>query len=205
MSSLQTSPETNHLFTALAKAQAELKPVFRNKTVNLGKFTYAYADLDGVLGACRSALNSHGLTVIQSPEVEGSKVTLATLIGHTSGQWVRGEISLVAKGSDPQSIGSAITYARRYSLSAFVGLAPDDDDDGATASAPKHHEDRPAKPDLANCPINLEEARKWLHASKDLATLESRVSKLNEDPRMTDMLFEEISQAANSRRSQLAT
>lgn len=92
-------------------------------------FKSRYADLSSVWAAAREPLTKNGLSVIQTlaPGDNGSVVIVTTLL-HESGQWIRGELSIAPVKSDPQSMGSAITYGRRYSLAAIVGICPEDDD-----------------------------------------------------------------------------
>jgi hypothetical protein len=116
--------------TALAKAQAEITPAIKDSE---NPFYHAkYADLASVWDACRAALTKHGLAVIQTPRTSCSDgvtlVTVGTMLAHTSGEWVAEELSAIPTKDDPQGIGSCITYLRRYSLSSFVGVAPEDDD-----------------------------------------------------------------------------
>jgi len=129
------SAQIDELSTALSKAQGLIEgakqdaadPFFKSK----------YADLASVWDACRAALAVNGLAVIQSPAAEGTRVSVDTLLTHSSGQWVSGTVSVTAKEDSPQAIGSAITYLRRYALQSFVGVAPEDDD--ANAASAKSH------------------------------------------------------------------
>jgi hypothetical protein len=123
-----------HIFTALAKAQGELKhaskdginPHFRSK----------YASLASVIDSYRKVLAKHGLCVIQQARPHDRGVIVATTIGHASGEYISDEgVFVPASKNDAQGFGSALTYARRYGLSALIGIAPDDDDDGNAAVA----------------------------------------------------------------------
>jgi len=131
------SPTIAELATALAKAQAKIKHASRS---SLNPFYNSrYAELAAVIDACRAALAENGLSVIQY--TEGDR--LYTMLLHTSGEWIRGYIDLrpmrqvSGKGweesHDPQSYGSCITYARRYTLAAMVGVATEDDDGNAAS------------------------------------------------------------------------
>ena len=124
------SEQINELATALAKAQAEMKvPAFNRINPH---FKSKYADLPAVIDAARDALSKNGLSVTQEPRVTDASFILATVLRHSSGQWVESTYPLPQ--GKPQEIGSAITYARRYSLSAICGIAADDDDDGNAGS-----------------------------------------------------------------------
>jgi hypothetical protein len=96
-------------------------------------FKSRYADLTSVWKACKDALHDNGFSVIQSPINEDGRVGVATMLLHTSGQFISDSYTLgVKKDNDPQADGSSITYARRYALAAFVGVCPvDDDGEGA--------------------------------------------------------------------------
>jgi hypothetical protein len=125
------SEQINEVAAALAKAQGEIRPAIKDS--NNPHFKSRYADLASVWDACRDALSKHGLSVSQVPEVRESGHVLTTLLLHASGQWLSGELAIQADRAGLQALGSAITYARRYSLAAMVGVAPDDDDDAERA------------------------------------------------------------------------
>lgn len=111
---------------ALALAQAEMRGAVKDS--ENPHLKNRYADLASVWEACREPLTKHGLSVVQSTRMEGSGVVIETMLLHSSGEFIMGEISLPPVKSDPQGHGSAITYARRYALAAMVGVAPEDDD-----------------------------------------------------------------------------
>jgi hypothetical protein len=125
------------LATALALAQGEIEGA--KKDANNPFFHSKYADLASVWDACRTALSKNGLAVVQIPGMsDDGRVTVKTILMHKSGESIDGVLSVkpiyIDKDgkevvcNDPQGIGSAITYARRYALAAFVGVAPEDDD-----------------------------------------------------------------------------
>jgi len=128
------SDAINELGTALAAAQAEILPA--KKDAENPHFRSRYADLASVWAACRVALPAHGLAVIQSPRLvpagELWLVELETLLIHASGQWVADTLAVPVNPGSAQAVGSAVTYARRYALAAFVGVAPEDDDANTT-------------------------------------------------------------------------
>lgn len=141
------SNELGALFEALSKAQGRIENALKDK--NNPFFKSRYADLASVWDACREPLSSNGLSVIQTVEGTKDEMFLNTWIGHSSGQWMKSKLPLIiipeAKKDKsgnvtgyqltPQGIGSAITYGRRYSLSALVGICADEDDDGEKAMA----------------------------------------------------------------------
>lgn len=121
-----TSESINEIATALAKAQGSMKPALKDSTNP--HFKSSYADLASCWDACRDALTKNGLSVIQGASADAERVTVTTLLLHTSGQWVRDALTSTARDAGAQSVGSAITYGRRYGLCAMVGIAPEDDD-----------------------------------------------------------------------------
>jgi hypothetical protein len=135
------SENTADLSAALAKAQAVMKSATFDKTNP--HFKNKYASLAAVIEAIRKPLADNGLSYTQTTEVREGGFVLVTTLHHASGQWIAGEYPLPV-GVKPQELGSALTYARRYSLSAIACIAADEDDDaegartnGQTASAPK--------------------------------------------------------------------
>lgn len=129
---MKTSENIDQLATALTAAQGEIVPAPKDATNP--HFKSRYADLSSIWSACRSALSKHGLAVIQTPSVQDGRVRITTRLIHKSGQWIESELDLKLIQDTPQAVGSAITYGRRYSLSAMVGVVSDDDDDGNVAS-----------------------------------------------------------------------
>ena len=126
------------LANALSLAQGEFKAALKDASNPF--FKTKYADLNSVLEVAKPVLAKRGLSLIQIPTTEGPKVTLTTIILHSSGEYVAGDLAMLAKDSTPQSIGSAITYARRYGASSMLGISTEDDD-GQAAQPSKH--DRP--------------------------------------------------------------
>jgi len=134
------SESIEQLAKALAAAQAEMANA--KKDAHNPHFKSQYADLQSVWDACRGPLTKNGLSVIQSPEnAQDGSVVVTTRLLHISGQWIESEISAVPRDKGPQAIGSVITYLRRYSLAALVGVAPEDDDGNAAT-----HPNQPSQP-----------------------------------------------------------
>lgn len=127
------SPTLNELFAALAKAQGQISNAKKDKKNPF--FKSSYADLSSVWEACREPLSTNGLSVIQTVEGTKESMFLNTWLGHSSGQWIKSKLPMLLQKFDPQSQGSAITYARRYALSAMIGICADEDDDGEKAMA----------------------------------------------------------------------
>ncbi len=130
---METSAEINELAAALALAQSEFPTVEKTETAIIAnekaKYSYQYANLASVLEAIRVPLSKNGLSVVQSPHTgEQNKLSVTLFLMHKSGQFMKDTFSMPIAQQTPQGIGSAISYARRYQLQAFLGLATDDDD-----------------------------------------------------------------------------
>lgn len=125
--------------TALAKAQMQIKSAIKDTKGQIGQNkAYKYADLGSVFDACKKALNDNGIAIVQRTDFCGPEIWLETMLLHASGDSIAGRYPLRPTQDTPQAYGSALTYARRYALSAMVGVVADEDDDGASAS--KHEE-----------------------------------------------------------------
>ena len=126
-----------NLTLALATVQGKMSHAVKDSANPF--FKSKYADLESVWDACRSLLSENGLAVMQFPglysELDKS-MSLTTVIGHKSGEWISQEMSVPVTKADAQGAGSALTYMRRYALAAVVGVVQADDD-GNAASSPK--------------------------------------------------------------------
>jgi len=120
------SEQINELMMALAKAQGQMSGAI--KANDNPYFKSKYADLSEVWDACREPLSNNGLAVTQIVSEENEKQALVTILGHSSGQWIKSVMALPIQKPGPQEIGSCITYCRRYALAAIVGVYQDDDD-----------------------------------------------------------------------------
>ncbi|HXG71306.1 MAG TPA: ERF family protein [Gemmatimonadaceae bacterium] len=129
---MTTSEQINDIATALAGAQSEIQNV--TKDAKNPHFKSDYATLDAITDMVRPAFAKHGLAVVQIPTYAEGVVTVQTLVTHSSGQWIKGETSSPISKADPQGIGSACTYLRRYSLAAIAALAQTDDDGNASSN-----------------------------------------------------------------------
>ena len=127
------SEQIHELAGALSKAQGEMQAAIKDKINPF--FKSSYADLGSVWDAARPVLSKYGLCIMQTTEMntDGSKIVMVTTLAHISGQWMKSYLPLNPSKNDSQGIGAAITYLRRYSLSAIVGVVCDDDDDGETS------------------------------------------------------------------------
>lgn len=130
---MQHSESIAKIAEALAAFQADVKDPRRDG--NNPHFRSKYVQIDALLSAVRPILSKHGLSVVQSTGGDGQNINVTTMILHQSGEWIETDaLNLRAVKADPQGAGSAVTYGRRYSLSAALGVAWDDDDDGEAAS-----------------------------------------------------------------------
>lgn len=146
------------LATALAKAQGAMKPAAKD-SMN-PHFKNKYADLASVWEACREPLSKNGLSVVQVPEFEGESGWLRTILMHSSGESIESRFPLRPQQQTAQGLGSAISYARRYTLAAMVGVVAEDDD-GEAASGGTFLDPRAAEAE----PISR--AREWVNEAID--------------------------------------
>jgi len=130
------SESISALAKALATAQSSLKNTPASK--DNPHFKSKYTPLDDLLDMARSVLPTHGLSVLQNVSGASDTVSIVTMIMHESGEWIESDpLTMKTEKNTPQGQGSAITYGRRYSLSAILGIATDPDDDGSEAEKPK--------------------------------------------------------------------
>lgn len=137
---METSPEIKNIAKALKDFQASGIKVAKD-SIN-PHFNSKFASLENTIDTTRDTLAKCGLSFAQFPDGAG----LTTILMHESGEWIKSTGDLSADKQTPQAQGSAITYMRRYALSAALGLATEDDDDGNGASATKTTEKAPQKP-----------------------------------------------------------
>ena len=138
------SEQINELATALAKAQGEIENASKSSTNP--HFKSRYADLAEVLNTVRPVFAAHGLAVSQFPSYESGIVSVETILTHSSGQWMSGTISAPISKLDAQSVGSATTYCRRYSLASVAGIAQEDDDANSAVGHSPRQQPKQAKP-----------------------------------------------------------
>ena len=120
------SQEIDKLAEALAKAQSEQEGAKKESTNPF--FKSGYADLHAVIKSAFPYLSKHGLSVSQGNEIIPGAICVTTTLMHSSGQWLRSKIKVPLSKVDAQGVGAAMTYGRRYGLSAIVGIAQYDDD-----------------------------------------------------------------------------
>ena len=140
----ETHPERDkwaELNTALAEAQGAFPAISKDRTVTVrpktsAPYSYSYATLSGILAAVRPALKANGLALVQLLEDDGRGTCLRTELRHAGGAVLAASFPLPQVPPDPQALGSLLTYLRRYAITAILGIAADEDDDGAAAKAP---------------------------------------------------------------------
>ena len=152
---------------ALAKAQLQIEPASKNATNP--HFRSHYADLASIWDACRGPLNTNGLSIVQFPcDGEVGRTGLCTMLLHSSGEFISEVVTTRSQKDDPQGLGSALTYLRRYALAAVVGVTATEDDDGnaastpanarASAPAPRPYIPPPVSPPAVNAPPMAQKA-----------------------------------------------
>ena len=131
---MEKSETIIELSKAFAKMQMELEQPLKN--ANNPFFKSKYVPLENVVDSITRASSKHGLSFTQFPSSdENGNVTVGTMVMHESGEWIEYDpICLKPVKNDPQAVGSAITYAKRYALSAIFGITSDNDDDGNEAT-----------------------------------------------------------------------
>ena len=130
------SDDITELATALSKAQSEIEGATTNSTNPFYKSSYA--DLHQVIKSSMPYLTKHGLSVMQGTESAHGKIHITTMLCHSSGQWIKSSVAMpIGEKKDAQAIGTAVTYGRRYGLSAMVGIAQYDDAAQSISAPPK--------------------------------------------------------------------
>lgn len=176
--SCSMSTSISVLATALVKAQAAIKGAL--KDVANPFFKAHYADLSSVWEACRGALTDNGLSVVQLPDRREGEIGVTTMLLHESGQFITSRISAKPLKDDPQQVGSAVTYLRRYGLAAMVGVVQvDDDGEGAMGRGGNKETPPPAraKPPQDSGVITDAMVRNLLIVAKKMGHTEDGVAK----------------------------
>ena len=149
---MNRSESIKELATALNKAQSEMSGA-KKKEIN-PFFGKKYADMNSVVDAVRIPFCDNGLSYSQFPLFNDKCVGVETILMHESGEWISSILMLPMVKQDPQAAGSAITYARRYSLQSIAGI-PSEDDDGNQAT-----KDSSSNPNLSRPAVNIVEVAK---------------------------------------------
>ena len=176
------SKTVGELAKALAKVQATVQNA--KKDARNPHLKSKYADLASVREAVSRPLADQGIAVVQTMEPHGmSGVCVVTTLMHSSGEWIRGRCFIpVPESKNPaQSFGSALTYARRYSLAAIVGIAADEDDDAETAS-PRAPSSGPQLQQSQPTEERVQKARSAIDACKTIDELDAVGAALKKSP-----------------------
>jgi len=166
-----------NLAAALLKAKAAMPPLVKN--ANNPHFKSSYATLDAVIDAARPSFDAHGIAVLEYTERTASLETVQALrlVHVESGETLDSAIPLIVKDpSNPQQMGSAQTYARRYLWTAAAGLAPEDDDGNAAAHTPLPK--APAKPAASTAPADTSK-RTQIDQSAEKAAWKAAAERLS--------------------------
>lgn len=128
---MKTSPTITKISEALLKAQKKIGAAKKEATNPF--FRTTYADLGSIMETCKSAINEEGIIILQPI----TTTTVETILLHSSGEWLASETPIVCKEqNNPQALGSAITYARRYGLQSMLFIPAEDDDANSASPAP---------------------------------------------------------------------
>lgn len=134
--------------SAFIKAKKEFSPALKDKTNPA--FRSKYADLGACLEAVNDALLENGIALVQRTFEDATGVTVETVFVHESGEVMEsGKLHVPASKQDPQGYGSALTYARRYSLMTACGIAPEDDDGNSATDAKRKQDAAPPAMDMS--------------------------------------------------------
>ena len=194
---MRTSETTAEIGAALAAAQSSIEHVGKGKTVRMptkkgGTITFKYAELGNLIDCVRAAFAEHGLSFVQGSEPMQNGLMVYTRVLHKSGEWIEGAMVPVgANIADPKSVGSATTYARRYSLATIAGIAQVDDDGQAAAASPPKRE---AKPKADPLEARKQAARERVAALPDAKVGELRAWMQEQGISGRDMTAEQLAQ-----------
>ena len=132
----QHSESIGKIAAALAKALPAIDSA--KKDASNPAFRSKYADLTSVVDAYKEQLAAVGIAVLQPPSSREGEAVVTTILMHESGEWIASELALKPVKSDPQGMGSAITYARRYGAQGMLGITAEDDDGNAASGQGSH-------------------------------------------------------------------
>ena len=142
---MNKSETINELAAALCKAQAAMGAAAKDASNPF--FKSKYADMASVVEAVKGPLTANGLAYVQlAGTTDAGEATVETILMHTSGQWIGETLKMKPVKGDPQGMGSALTYARRYGLQSICGIPAEDDDGNAASEAGRGKAAQPARP-----------------------------------------------------------
>lgn len=182
---MKMSESITNLATALAKAQAEIRPAIFDSTNP--HFRSKYASLTAVMEACRDALSKNQIAVVQGASVVDGAVVVNTLLLHASGEYISDELSMPFAQATPQQIGSSLSYCRRYSLASLVGITADDDD--AEAAMPKPQNQGQGFKDVQVTPVK-EQGKPSISNTPEVKTKESKAKRVSNRAALIRKIFQ---------------
>jgi len=194
---MQKSETIGELSTALGKAESEFPQIKRSQKVNFAtaggtRIKYSYAPLSEIFDAIRKPLAENGLAISQPMTIIDGKLIVETVLSHSSGEWISGQILIESQKLDPQSIGSALTYARRYSLSALLGIASEEDDDAEGAMNREQSESKGESKGENICPIHGVPFRKFTKDNQEWWSHKTEDGWCNKDKLKSPLVAEEM-------------
>jgi hypothetical protein len=181
----------------LVAALAKLATVEKGNTADTGKYSYNYADIADVVKLTRPILHEHNLTALTPVHGHGDDLACSVMLVHTSGEVLRFDPLTFPHGNDAQATGSAITYHRRYALLAALGMAADEDDDGAKASErprQRRSQSSTTEPSSATGPTEAQERFIGKLAGSNTAAVRELAAKVHGSPvELADLPRSEVS------------
>ena len=153
---MKTSETIDQLVTALANAHLEIETI--PMTGENPHYKTKFATLADIYGATNKPLSKNGLAYVQLPSFLDGRIVITTKLAHKSGQWIETDLSLKPQQDTPQSLGSAITYGRRYALGAILGVAAEEDDDAEADHGRGKEKDKGKPPKDSGTPKGAKQA-----------------------------------------------
>lgn len=177
---MKTSDQIDAIAVALSKAQGEIKPAAKDSTNP--HFKTKFTSLSSVWESIREPLSKNGLSALQNVSTNETHVSVSTRVLHASGQWIEfGALCIPLSKKDAQGIGSAITYGKRYSLCAALGIVSDEDDDGNAAC--KETKEEPSR-------MTTQEALRQVYADGEkLLSIQAMLSRFVNPEEITKKLL----------------
>lgn len=185
-----TDTPINQLYAALAAAQGELKNPEKTKDGKVkgtsktsGKdyeYGFKYADIGDVLEAALPVLSKHGLCVMQPTKIVDGAIILVTRIAHTAGAVIESEYPVCSLNGNHQSMGAALTYARRYAFTTLIGIAAVDDTDGEGAADVGEGPRVKMSANQAKSELNWESIQSSIDTAPDFAALDKMADRIEE-------------------------
>ncbi len=140
---MEKSDSIKNIAVAMCEVQASMEAASKSKENPF--FGSKYADLSEVLRCIKDVIPSKNLSFMQMPSFESGVVSVETIVMHTSGEWISSTSAAPISKGNPQGVGDAITYLRRYSLAAIFGLAQQDDDGNSNSDQPQKQANKTAQ------------------------------------------------------------